>query len=121
MPPTPKNPAVKVLDGTWFDHHKNYEAPLTRARWVTREGIEAFHLKGPSAEGPWSLQLARKNDEYHGDWLYEGERQRYQVVLRLYRSVHGEDEWILFGTWTESGMSPMALTIRLSPAEEDEE
>ena len=122
MPPTPKSPCFHVLDGTWFDYNNNHEAPLTGARWVTREGHEAFHLSGQSAEGPWSLQLARKRDEYCGDWIYYGETQRYHVIVRLYRAVHGKEaEWILLGTWTESGRTPLPLSIRFWPDDDPEE
>ncbi len=116
-----EDPQIRILDGTWSHYtFDEIDGPLTQARWITRPGREEFILRGKSKDGPWSLQLQRKHDEFAGDWVYDGATARCSVVMHLYRAAYGEDEWILLGTWTEPGAEPAHWSIRLWPDDPDD-
>jgi hypothetical protein len=114
------DPQREELDGFWCDYSADtIDAPITSARrLVFPDGQVEFVLAGTAEGTPWSLHLRPRGREFAGEWRYAGEGDGYPVVMRLYRAVEDEPEWLLLGTWSDPGVETTYVSVTLFPREE---
>jgi hypothetical protein len=111
------------LDGFWSDYSvETIDAPLTSARrLIFADGHEEFLIASTAEGTPWSLRLRPRGREFVGSYRFDGEDDDYPVVMRLYRAVEHDPEWLLLGTWENPGVEKTYMSITLFPREPDED
>lgn len=116
-------PTREDLDGFWSDYTvETIDAPITSAcRLSFGDGHHEFVIAGTAEGTPWTLRLRPRGREFFGIYRYAGESDDYPVVMRLYRAVEDDPEWMFLGTWENPGYQKTYISITLYPRDPDED